>query len=113
MDMGNVNVPQRGDVYLISLDPTKGREINKTRPCLVVSPNELNDHLSTFLVAPMTTGGHPYPFRIRCQFQKTKGFIVLDQLRTIDRSRLVRRLGRISAKSLSEALSVLQEMFTE
>jgi mRNA interferase MazF len=113
MDMGDVNVPQRGDVYLISLDPTKGREIKKTRPCLVVSPNELNDHLSTFLVAPMTTGGHRYPFRIPCQFQKTKGFIVLDQIRTIDRARLIRRLGRVSAKSLAEALSVLQEMFTE
>jgi mRNA interferase MazF len=111
--MGDLNVPQRGDVYLISLDPTKRREIKRTRPCLVVSPNELNDHLSTFLVAPMTTSGHPYPFRIPCQFQKTRGFIVLDQLRNIDRTRLVRRLGRVSPRSLAEALSVLQETFTK
>ena len=69
--------PKRGDVFLVSLDPTKGKEIQKTRPCLIVSPNELNDHLSTFIVAPMTTGGHRYPFRISCRFQGKKGYVVL------------------------------------
>ena len=112
MDLG-VSEPRRGDVYLVSLEPTRGREIRKTRPCVVVSPDELNDHLSTFLVAPMTTGGHPYPFRIECRFQKKDGFIVLDQLRTVDRARLVRRLGRLTAVTLSKSLGVLQEIFAE
>ena len=112
MDMG-VTAPKRGDVYLVSLDPTQGREIRKTRPCVIVSPDELNAHLSTFLVAPMTTGGHPYPFRIACRFQKKDGYIVLDQLRTVDRARLVRRLGRVSSPTLSKSLDVLQEMFAE
>jgi len=105
--------PRRGDVFLVSLDPTTGREIKKTRPCLIVSPDELNEHLSTFLVAPMTTGGHPYPFRLPCRFEKQDGFVVLDQLRTVDHLRLVKRLGRIAPATLSKALSVLGEMFTE
>ena len=108
-----VTAPQRGDVYLVSLDPTKGREIRKTRPCVILSPNELNEHLCTFLVGPMTTRGHPYPFRIACRFQKKDGYIVLDQLRTVDRARLVRRLGQVSSPALSKALGVLQEMFAE
>lgn len=108
-----MNVPKRGDVCLISLDPTRGREIRKARPCVVVSPDELNEHLSTFLVAPMTTGGHPYPFRIACRFKKKDGFVVLDQLRTVDLGRLVRRLGRLSPQTLSKVLGVLQEMFEE
>jgi len=103
--------PQRGDVYLIRLDPTGGREMMKTRPCLVVSPDELNAHLDTFIVAPMTTGGRSYPFRIPCRFKKKSGHVVLDQIRTIDRKRLVKRLGRISPGTMSEALEVLQEMF--
>ena len=73
--------PQRGEVYLISLRPTRGREIRKPRPCVVISPDELNEHLQTLLVAPLTTGGHPYPFRIACRFQKRKGYVVLDQVR--------------------------------
>ncbi|MEX1256922.1 MAG: type II toxin-antitoxin system PemK/MazF family toxin [Gemmatimonadota bacterium] len=105
--------PRRGDVFLISLDPTAGREIKKTRPCAIVSPDELNEHLSTFLVAPMTSGGHPYPFRIPCRFEKKDGFVVLDQLRTVDRRRLVRRLGRLTPTTLSKALGVLREMFAE
>ena len=105
--------PRRGDVFLVSLDPTTGREIKKTRPCLIVSPDELNEHLGTFLVAPMTTGGHPYPFRLPCRFEKQGGFVVLDELRTVDRVRLVKRLGRIAPATLSKALSVLREMFTE
>jgi mRNA interferase MazF len=105
--------PQRGEVYLISLDPTKGREMKKTRPCVIVSPDELNAHLTTFLVAPMTTEGHAYPFRIPCRFQRKDGFIVLDQLRTVDRHRLVRRLGKVSAKTFQKVLGTLQEMFSE
>lgn len=108
-----MSAPQRGDVYLVSLDPTRGREIRKTRPCVVVSPDELNSHLSTFVAVPMTTGGHPYPFRIPCRFQSKDGFIVLDQLRTVDRARLVSRLGRVSAATLTKALGILQEMFAE
>lgn len=95
------------------LDPARGSEIKKTRPCVVVSPNELNDHLGTLLVAPMTTGGHSYPFRVGCRFQKKDGYIVLDQVRTVDRARLVRRLGRLTPGTLSKSLSVLQEMFAE
>ena len=103
--------PRRGDVYLVSLDPTQGQEIKKTRPCVVVSPDELNLHLRTFLVAPMTTGGHPYPFRIPCRLQKKGGFIVADQLRTIDQSRMIRRIGKMSAPTMSKVLKALQEMF--
>ena len=110
MGMG-VGPPRRGDVYLISLDPTGGSEIRKTRPCVVVSPDELNDHLETFLVAPMTTGGHSYPFRIRCRFRDRSGYVVADQLRTIDRVRLVRRLGKLSAGTMDAVLTVLQRMF--
>lgn len=106
-----VDPPRRGDVYLISLDPTRGSEIRKTRPCVVVSPDELNDYLETFLVAPMTTGGHPYPFRIACRFQDRVGYVVADQLRTVDRKRLVRRLGKLSAETMDKVLNVLQRMF--
>ncbi len=106
-----VGVPQRGDVYLITLDPTRGREIRKTRPCVIVSPDELNDHLATVMVAPLTTGGHRYPFRIPCRFKKRDGFIVLDQLRTVDRARLLRRLGALPSSTLRKILKILQEMF--
>ena len=80
---------------------------------MVVSPDELNAHLSTFLVALMATGGHPYPFRIACRFQRRDGFIVLDQLRTVDRARLIRKLGRVTGATLSKSLGVLREMFAE
>lgn len=105
--------PTRGDVFLINLDPTVGREIRKTRPCVVVSPDELNAHLSTFLVAPLTTGNYAYPFRIGCRFQKRDGYIVLDQIRTIDRRRLVKKLGRITPVTMTKVLDTLQEMFAE
>ena len=105
--------PKRGDVYLVSLDPTMGKEIQKTRPCLVVSPDELNENLSTFIVAPMTTGGHRYPFRISCRFRGTKAHVVLDQLRTVDNNRLVRHLGRLHHSVLKSVLNTLQEMFAE
>ena len=106
-----VDLPRRGDVYLISLDPTRGSEIRKTRPCVVVSPDELNNHLGTFLVAPMTTGSHACPFRIACRFQDRAGWVVADQLRTVDRVRMVRRLGRLPPRIMDDVLNVLQRMF--
>jgi mRNA interferase MazF len=104
--------PVRGEVYLIDLDPTRGSEIRKTRPCLVVSPDELNQYLQTVIVAPMTTGGQAYPWRVRCRFRDRSGFVAIDQLRTVDSERLVRRLGRITPGTLAAVLAVLQEMFT-
>ena len=103
--------PRRGEVHLVSLDPTRGSEIRKTRPCLVVSPDELNHHLRTVIIAPMTSAGHPYPFRVPCKFDGKNGFVVLDQLRTVDRERLARRVGKLSSTALDRALSLLQEMF--
>lgn len=102
---------KRFEVYMVSLDPAVGREIRKTRPCLVVSPDELNEHLATFIVAPLTTGSHPYPFRVPCRFAGKLGHVVLDQLRTIDRERLVRKAGRVSPAILERTLAILQEMF--
>jgi mRNA interferase MazF len=102
---------RRGHVYLVALNPTRGGEIRKTRPCVVVSPDELNAHMQTYIVAPLTTGSRPYPFRIGCQFQGKAGYVVLDQIRTVDRGRLVRRLGRLSPQALEKSLTVLGEMF--
>jgi mRNA interferase MazF len=104
---------RRGDVFVVALDPTIGREIRKTRPCVVLSPDELNRHLETVVVAPLTTGGYAYPFRVSCRFQKRDGFVVLDQLRAVDTHRLVRKLGRLSPQAIASSLGVLQEMFTE
>ena len=103
----------RGDVHLVRLDPTRGSEIKKTRPCLVVSPNELNQYLRTVIVAPMTTGGQSYPWRVACRFQGRSGFVALDQLRTVDSERLVKRLGRISASTATAVLDTLQELFAQ
>ena len=105
--------PQRGEVHLVRLDPTLGSEIRKTRPCLIVSPDELNLHLRTAVIAPMTTGGQAYPWRIPCRFQQRAGFVVLDQIRTVDRDRLVGRLGRLSSSTVTAVLEGLQEMFAE
>ena len=102
---------QRGHVYLVSLDPTEGSEIRKTRPCVVVSPDELNEHMRTCIVAPMTTASHSYPFRVRCRFQGKEGHVVLDQIRTVDRRRFVRNLGTLSAQALERSLRVLAKMF--
>jgi mRNA interferase MazF len=104
-------VVARGEVHLIRLDPTLGREIRKTRPCLIVSPDELNRYLRTVIVAPMTTSGQSYPWRVACRFQGQAGFVALDQLRTVDSERLVKRLGRLSASTATEVLDTLQEMF--
>jgi mRNA interferase MazF len=103
---------RRGDVFLVSLNPAKGGEIRKTRPCVIVSPDELNAYLRTFIVAPLTTGGHPYPFRVLCRFEGRAGYVVIDQIRTVDRERLVRRLGKLSPSTLGRVLAILQEMFT-
>ncbi|MGA7276615.1 MAG: type II toxin-antitoxin system PemK/MazF family toxin [Desulfocapsaceae bacterium] len=102
----------RFEVYLINLDPTIGHEIKKTRPCLVISPDEMNEYISTVIVAPMTTKGRQYPTRVPCSFQGKKGQIVLDQIRTVDKKRLVKSLGSISKKAQVKTLEVLQEMFS-
>jgi mRNA interferase MazF len=104
-------VVKRFDVYLVNLDPTVGSEIKKTRPSLVISPDEMNRHISTVIVAPMTTKGRSYPTRVACRFQNKQGQIVLDQIRTVDKSRLVRRAGKINVPTQTEVLSVLGEMF--
>lgn len=104
---------RRGDVCLIELNPTRGSEIQKTRPCLVVSPDEMNRALGTLIVAPMTTGGKSWPTRISCTFRQKAGHVVLDQIRTVDRDRIVRRLGTIHHAALRNVLAGLTEMFAE
>lgn len=100
-----------GDIWLAQLDPTKGSEIQKTRPCVVISPTEMNQHLRTVIVAPMTTGSRPAGFRIPVGFQGKQGLILLDQIRTLDRVRLVNRLGALRAPTLALVLAGLQAMF--
>ena len=106
-------VVKRFDVFLINLDPTIGREIKKIRPCLVISPNEMNQHISSISIAPMTTKGRNYPTRVTCSFQGKKGQIVLDQIRTVDKKRLVKKLGSMSPNAQEKTLNILQEMFAE
>jgi mRNA interferase MazF len=101
----------RFEVYLVNLDPTVGSEIQKTRPCLVVSPDEMNHHIRTVIVAPLTTQGKAYPTRVACRFKGKDGLVVLDQIRTVDQVRLVKKLGKIDAQTAAEVLAVLQEMF--
>jgi mRNA interferase MazF len=102
---------KRFDVYLVNLDPTIGKEIKKTRPALIISPDEMNTNISTIIIAPMTTKGRPYPSRVLCKFQGKDGQIILDQIRTVDKTRLVKKLGRIDKNTSDKVLSVLQEMF--
>ena len=104
-------VVKRFDVYRINLDPTVGSEIQKTRPCLIISPDEMNRFIRTVIVAPMTTKGKSYPTRVACKFQGKQGQIVLDQIRTVDKTRLVSRLGKIDRQTQTEVLSILGEMF--
>ena len=101
----------RFEVHLVNLDPTVGHEIKKTRPCLIISPNEMNHNISTVIIAPMTTKGRNYPTRISCSFQGKNGQIVLDQIRTIDKRRLVKKLGVISKNAQTKTLNLLHEMF--
>lgn len=103
--------PQRDEVWMIALDPTQGVEIPKTRPCLVISPDEMNQHLRTVVVAPMTTVIRPYPTRVEVRFQGKQGQVVLDQLRTVDRQRLRRKLGRVSSNTAEAVSAILIEMF--
>ncbi len=104
-------VIRRCDVYLVSLAPTIGAEIRKTRPCVVVSPDEMNQYIRTVVVAPMTSKGCDYPTRVACRFQGKPGRVVLDQIRTVDGGRLVRKLGRLERKACESILNVLSEMF--
>jgi mRNA interferase MazF len=104
---------QRGEVWLAALDPTIGAEIQKTRPCVVVSPPEMHDFLRTVTIAPMTTGSRPAPYRITLRFRGKDGLILLDQLRTLDKLRLVRRLGVVTGNTLRLTLAALREMFEE
>jgi len=105
-------VVKRFDIYLINLDPTIGSEIKKTRPCLVISPDEMNRHINTVIIAPMTTKGRAYPTRVTCKFQGKQGQIVLDQIRTVDKARLIKKVGRIDSNTQSEVLTILNEMFS-
>jgi mRNA interferase MazF len=103
----------RGDVWLVALDPTVGSEIEKTRPCVILSPPEMHDYLRTVTVAPMTTGSRPAPFRVPVTFQRKTGLILLDQLRTVDRSRLVKRAGGLSDRIVEDTLRTLREVFAD
>jgi mRNA interferase MazF len=103
----------RGEIWLVNLDPTVGSKVRKTRPCVVVSPSEMHDYLRTVLVAPMTTAGRAAPFRIGINHSGRKGLILLDQVRAVDKIRLAKRLGVVSAKTLSATLRTLQEVFAE
>ncbi len=104
-------VVRRFDVYLASLDPTVGSEIRKTRPCLVVSPDEMNHFIKTVIVAPMTTKGRVYPTRVACKFQGKHGHVVLDQIRAVDKQRLTKKLGKLDSKTQERVLTILGEMF--
>lgn len=104
-------VVRRFEVYLVRLDPTEGREIRKTRPCLIISPDEMNRHLDTVIVAPMTTKSRPYPTRVAVRFRRKTGQIVLDQLRTVDKTRLGKRLGTIAPVTADHVLALLAELF--
>ena len=101
----------RFEVYLVNLDPTIGSEIKKTRPCLIISPDEMNHNIRTVIVAPMTTKGRNYPTRVSCRFQTKNAQIVLDQIRTIDKKRLVKKMGKLDHRSADKVLSVIAEMF--
>lgn len=106
-------VIMRGDVWLVTLDPAVGSEIRKARPCVVISPAEMHDHLRTVIAAPMTTGSRPAPFRIPLKFSGKGGLILLDQIRALDKARLVKKLGAVSAATLAATLAILQQMFAE
>jgi len=104
---------KRFDVYLVTLDPTVGVEIQKTRPCVIISPDEMNDYIQTVIVAPMITTAHAYPSRVATRFDGKDAHIVLDQIRTVDKRRLVKHLGRLAPATQTRVLAVLAEMFAE
>jgi mRNA interferase MazF len=104
---------KRFEVYLVNLDPTVGHEIKKSRPCLIISPDEMNRYISTVILAPMTTKGRNYPTRVPCIFQGKEGQVVMDQIRTVDKIRLVKRLGKIDSQTQTDVFSVLSELFSE
>ena len=104
-------VVSRFDIYLVQLDPTRGPEIQKTRPCLIISPDEMNRHIDTVIIAPMTTRGRPSPTRVPVRFKRKSGQIVLDQIRTVDRGRLVKRFGKVDQDTADKVLALLAEMF--
>ena len=104
---------KRGEIWLVNLDPTVGSEIQKKRPCVIVSPAELHDNLRTVIVAPMTSKGFQAPFRVPVTHAGTKGLILLDQMRTVDKARLTKKTGAVTAKTLTATLTALQEVFTE
>jgi mRNA interferase MazF len=103
----------RGEIWLVNLDPTVGSEIRKTRPCVVVSPSEMHNHLKTVIVAPMTTKGRSAPFRVNVTHGGKKGLILLDQVRAVDKIRLAKKSGTLSSKTLASTLATLQEVFAE
>lgn len=104
-------VVNRFDIYVVSLDPTRGSEIKKTRPCIVISPDEINHNINTVIIAPMTSATKKYPTRVPIEFQGKKGQIVLDQIRTVDKKRLIKKIGRLKKNTYEKVLSILQEMF--
>jgi len=106
-------VIRRFEVYLVNLDPTIGSEIRKTRPCLVISPDEMNRHIATVMIAPLTTVSRDYPTRVNCRFKEKDGQIILDQIRTVDKARLIQKLGKIGPSTQRQVLEVLSEMFAE
>ena len=105
-------VVKQFEIYLLNLDPMIGSEIQKTRPCLVISPDEMNRHINTVIIAPMTTKGRACPTRVTCQFQRKQGQIVLDQIRTIDKAKLIEKMGTLDAKTQANVLTILAEMFS-
>lgn len=106
-------VADQYNVYLVNLDPTVGREIKKTRPCLIISPDEMNHNINTVIIAPMTTKSHNYPTRVKVKFAGKNGWIVLDQIRTVDNIRLVKQLGKISNKEITNVKKVIKEMLVD
>lgn len=106
-------VVRRFEVYLVALDPTVGREIRKTRPAVVLSPDEMNNHIGTVIIAPLTTKGHPYPTRVPLHFEGRDGWVVLDQLRSVDKARLIKRLGQVPAPAARQTLAALATLFAE
>ena len=108
-----VKIPEQFEVYLVCLDPTVGSEIQKTRPCVIVSPNEMNKYIKTVIIAPMTTTRRNYPTRVNLSFQGKDAQIILDQIRTIDKSRLINRLGKLSEEISNQIVDILLEMFSQ